>query len=100
MMEATGPFVNQRWFFDKCGMRQSPLYVVNGALLWLTWLLFRMTISAFLIYLMYERMGMLLQTSWFQIVYFIAQILNIVALNTIWFMKITNGLLSVLKKRK
>lgn len=43
VVEATSPFVNFRWFFEKSGLKTSApmLYLVNGAMITLSWFVLR-----------------------------------------------------------
>ena len=41
LCEATNPFMNLRYFFSTCGMKESTAYLVNGAAFCLSWLLIR-----------------------------------------------------------
>lgn len=41
LLEITTPFVNTRWFLDKCGLKSSTLYMANGLAMTLLWLIVR-----------------------------------------------------------
>lgn len=41
LLEVTTPFVNARWFLDKCGLKSSTLYMANGLAMTLLWLIVR-----------------------------------------------------------
>lgn len=49
--ELTTPFVNQRWFFEQAGLKESRLYVINGALMWLSWFVIRIGFVFYAFYL-------------------------------------------------
>ena len=48
LTEITTPFVNQRFFLDKCGMKSSPLYLLNGILMTVLWFIFRILLFCWL----------------------------------------------------
>ena len=52
VLEATSPFINFRWYFEKSGMKTSApmLYLVNGALITLSWFLLRICFYGWMIF--------------------------------------------------
>jgi len=49
--EATTPFINQRWFCSVTNMRESTLYLVNGLLMFLGWMVVRVGIMSYIMWL-------------------------------------------------
>ena len=52
VLEATSPFVNFRWFFEKNGLKTSSptLYLVNGAMITVSWFLLRICFYGWMIF--------------------------------------------------
>eukprot|EP01027_Heterolobosea_sp_BB2_P025533 GEZU01039194.1.p1 GENE.GEZU01039194.1~~GEZU01039194.1.p1 ORF type:complete len:320 (+),score=60.10 GEZU01039194.1:135-1094(+) len=95
--EATTPFVNQRWFFEKCGMKTSKRYLINGILMWLGFLIMRVPVGPFIIAHGYIHRHTYITMVPPGIVLLIA-VVNLVinSLNLLWFLKITRGLVKVM----
>ena len=53
-MEATTPFVNFRWFFDKAGMKGTTLFMVNGLTMTLLWFVVRIIAMGYLGVIVYR----------------------------------------------
>ena len=45
LMEVTGPFVNGRYFLSTAGLKDTTLYTVNGVMMFLTFLIFRVVFN-------------------------------------------------------
>ena len=89
--ELTTPIVNQRWFFDKAGMKASPLYLANGILMLVTWFVLRVVVFG---WMGVRLWGMRLQVatlSWDRIVMVIGSYGIGYALQLFWFRKILMG---------
>mmetsp|Transcript_14925 Transcript_14925/g.32345 ORF Transcript_14925/g.32345 Transcript_14925/m.32345 type:complete len:269 (+) Transcript_14925:270-1076(+) len=96
LMELTTPFINARWFLDKMGLKQSPLFVANGLVLILTWVVGRL----YIFYPFYSTVFSL-RHEWQLMSWRMGSILAIMPvvlliLNVIWFSKILRGALKVL----
>jgi hypothetical protein len=48
--EATTPFINLRWFFDVSGMKSSPLYLINGLIMFVGWYTIRICMQYWMAY--------------------------------------------------
>jgi len=49
--EVTTPFINQRWFCSVTNMRESTLYMVNGMLMFLGWMVVRVVVMSYMMWL-------------------------------------------------
>lgn len=96
LTEATTPFVNQRFFFDKAGMKASALYVANGLAMTLLWFLLRVLLFGWLGVRLYQMRASL----WaLPPLHFCAAVFSYAvgyALQLYWFAKIAKGALKVL----
>jgi len=95
MTELTTPFVNNRWFMDKFGMKSSPLFVANGMIMLVSWFFVRV---CYFTYVGYRLIGMreqLFTINWFGLFFFILNYLAAFCLQLIWFQKILMGALKV-----
>ena len=105
--EHTTAFINLRWFLDVSGGKASVWYVANGLMMWLTWLVFRMGYALwcllFFIYKWDDWMKLVEQpdsNGWFHLIFFIVQTLNLALLNSMWFYKLTRGVIKALFSKK
>ncbi|WCJ24833.1 TRAM LAG1 and CLN8 (TLC) lipid-sensing domain containing protein [Euphorbia peplus] len=97
--ETTTPGINLRWYLDTAGMKKSKLYIINGVLIFLTWLVARVLLFIYLfvhIYLHYDQVKQLHDFG-----RVLVQIVPIVlyGMNLMWFWKIVMGLKKTLAKR-
>jgi len=101
ILEFTTPFVNQRWFLDTSGMKQTLFYQINGALMTILWFIIRIVLFGwsgyYYIYQMNSSLSILPLTH--QSVVFGGFILGY-WMQIVWFSKIMKGLLKMLKKPK
>jgi len=96
--EATTPFVNQRWFFDKTGMKQSPLYVVNGFIMWLGFLVMRVGFAPAIFITLHKDFDRIVGILGAPILYSVtAMMFAMVMTNTYWWFLISRGLLKALR---
>ena len=96
LIEATTPFVNQRFFFEKAGMKSSPLYVINGIAMTLLWFLLRVLLFGWIGLRLFQMRASLLTLP---PLYFYTTVLSFAvgyALQLFWFSKIFKGALKVL----
>jgi hypothetical protein len=104
VLEATSPFVNFRWFFEKNGMKtESPtLYVLNGAMITISWFLLRICFYGWMIinyvYLLWaELMAYDNHMHTFVVVFGMA---GGYVLQVVWFKKIFVGMMKALSASK
>jgi hypothetical protein len=112
--EFSTPFVNNRWFFAVLKKTDSLFYVVNGLLMWLSFLLCRviwlpyllyvfwahrdeLSRSEFLVWFVFKRLLLLLlETDTFVCSFRAPTVVGVIvtlALSTYWYVLITKGLL-------
>ena len=87
--EATTPFINQRWFFDKCGMKASTMYLVNGLTILVGWFALRIVMFGWMFWRMYVMREQLLSVSTWPLLILSAVVGY--ALQIFWFRKIARG---------
>jgi len=98
--EATTPFVNQRWFFDKTGLRTSVLYVINGFIMWLGFLVLRIGISpAIFVSLYRDWTRVVLVLGYPMICSVVVMMASMVFTNTYWFYLISRGLYKAVRSQ-
>ena len=99
LMEATGPFVNLRYFLSTAGLKEGKLYLVNGVLMFFSFLVTRVIFNWWL-YL--SRFWWQRELMW-QLPPAIVLSFNLLfpvnlLLQMMWFAKITKGVLAVLAR--
>ena len=101
LTEATTPFVNQRWFFDKSGMKEGNLFVANGLLMTLLWFALRVCLFGWLGYRIFGpmRKSLLALPSLHLFCGLFSYTVGY-ALQLFWFSKIFKGALKVLSGPK
>ncbi|KAL0216540.1 hypothetical protein P9112_008724 [Eukaryota sp. TZLM1-RC] len=101
LCEATNLFVSLHWFYSHApGWKGSRAFVVNGFVLWLSFLVFRMSLLFYTAYLIYSEFPFN-DLHWFNLGFIALASFVLNGLNCLWFWKITKGLLKhILKKRK
>ncbi|GER28150.1 hypothetical protein STAS_03917 [Striga asiatica] len=78
--EVTTPFVNQRWYLDTAGMKNSKMYIYNGVALFFGWLVKQIFPLGF---------------------YSLLTVPPVISLmNVFWFWKITRGMVKTLRKAR
>jgi hypothetical protein len=100
LTEITTPFVNQRFFFDKGGMKSSPLYLINGILMTVLWFVFRILLFCWIgwrIWIM--RVAVFALPTFHSLVLFYSYGVGFL-LQIFWFRKIMKGVIKALKKDK
>jgi len=95
LTEISTPFVNQRYFLSKCGMKSSKMYTYNGLLMWLSFGIVRMSSVFYLPYLMFSDSQTWCSFPFGWIIGVSIMVFSISALNIYWFYKITSGLIQV-----
>ncbi|XP_048425111.1 TLC domain-containing protein 4 B-like isoform X2 [Pyrus x bretschneideri] len=98
--ESTTPFVNMRWYLDVAGRKNSNLYVFNGAVLFLGWLVARILLFIYFFVHMFIHFDQV-KTMFPLVFYSLLPVPPMLAtMNLIWFWKITKGLIKTVSKAK
>jgi hypothetical protein len=95
LLEISTPFVNLRWCMYDAKMKESQLYTVNGFLMWLTFLFFRIPLVFIIPYYLYITVLEFEAVPRVLFVFCLTNYLLISSLNVYWFYKISYGLLKV-----
>ncbi|XP_002971044.2 transmembrane protein 56-B isoform X2 [Selaginella moellendorffii] len=98
--EFTTPFVNLRWYLSTAGQSGSNAYLLNGILLFLTWLIFRVLLFVYFfthIYLHFDQVRQMHDAGFYFL--FIAPPL-LALMNLVWFRKISLGVVKAFKKKQ
>lgn len=90
--EATTPVVNLRWFLDTAGLKRSKAYLINGALLFLGWLVARILLFFYLFHHVHRHIEQVKQMDIYG--YFLVFVVpsSLAIMNTVWFVKILRGM--------
>ncbi|GAB4847799.1 hypothetical protein Ancab_026862 [Ancistrocladus abbreviatus] len=97
--EATTPGINLRWYLDAVGLKRSKAYMVNGVVIFLTWLVARIILFAYTFYHIYLHYNQIKQLPRFGLFLILIAPFVLAILNLMWFGKITRGMLKTLAKR-
>jgi len=98
--EGSNPFINQRWFFEKCKMKESNWYLFNGFLMWLAFLSLRIALVPVSFYMVFQNYKELVETLGFRMSIFLLSLTSLfLLLNCYWFSLITYGLYKTLQRR-
>lgn len=97
--ETTTPSINLRWYLDAVGLRRSKAYVVNGVVIFFTWLVARILLFMYLFYHLITHYDQVKQLPPLGYGLVLVTPTVISALNLMWFAKITRGMLKTLTKR-
>lgn len=96
LTEFTTPFINNRWLLEKMGMKEYRIYLFNGLVIWFGWMLFRLPLSIWLLYLLYYNFEHVVSTiPYFPTFFIVLQSSLLCLLNFFWFYKITKGIVRV-----
>ncbi|KAM7497679.1 hypothetical protein LguiA_022093 [Lonicera macranthoides] len=97
--ETTTPGINLRWYLDAAGMKRSRAYLINGVLIFLTWLVARILLFMYLFYHIYTHYDQVkqMQTFGFLLVVIVPSVLSL--MNLMWFGKIIKGVKKTIAKR-
>ncbi|KAK9749714.1 hypothetical protein RND81_02G145600 [Saponaria officinalis] len=100
LSELTTPGINLRWYLDAVGMKRSKAYVANGVAVFFTWLVARIFLFIYVFYHIYTHFNQIKQLSEFG--YYLTLISPCVlgALNLMWFVKITKGMMKTLAAKR
>ncbi|CAA0842411.1 Phospholipase SGR2 [Striga hermonthica] len=90
--EVTTPFVNQRWYLDTAGMKNSKLYIYNGVALFFGWLVARIILFMFFFYhifIHYDQVKQIFPLGFYSLLT-VPPVISL--MNVFWFWKITRGM--------
>ncbi|XP_044509232.1 TLC domain-containing protein 4-B-like isoform X1 [Mangifera indica] len=96
--EVTTPEINMRWYLDTAGMKRSNAYLINGVVIFFTWLIARILLFFYIfnhVYLHYDEV-MQMHAMGCLLVLVVPSALGI--MNLMWFTKIVKGLKKTLAK--
>ncbi|GAB2282495.1 hypothetical protein Dimus_017038 [Dionaea muscipula] len=97
--EATTPGINLRWYLDVAGLKRSKAYVVNGVVIFFTWLVARIILFLYIFYHVYVHFDQVIELPSFGVFLVLVGPVVLASLNLMWFGKITRGMLKTLAKR-
>ncbi|KAM7256540.1 hypothetical protein ACFE04_012281 [Oxalis oulophora] len=98
--EVTTPFVNLRWYLDVAGKKNSSLYVANGVVLFIGWLIARIILFIYFfthMALHFNEVKVVFPLGFYCLIS-IPPILS--AMNIVWFWKIARGMIKTLSKAR
>ncbi|XP_054820011.1 uncharacterized protein LOC129319001 isoform X2 [Prosopis cineraria] len=98
--ESTTPCVNLRWYLDNAGLKSSKLYIGNGIMLFLGWLLARVVLFIFFfihMWIHFDEVKTIFPLGFYSLLV-VPYMLAI--MNMFWFWKIAKGLVKTLSKAK
>lgn len=98
--ETTTPGINLRWYLDTAGMKRSRAYVVNGVVIFLSWLVARIILFIYLFYHVYLHYDQVRQMQRFGQFLVLVVPLVLSVMNLMWFVKIYKGMKKTLAKRQ
>ncbi|XP_057812131.1 uncharacterized protein LOC131026309 [Salvia miltiorrhiza] len=98
--EITTPWINIRWYLDVSGLKRSTAYLINGVVIFFSWLVARILLFGYMFYHVYLHHDQVMQmhTAGFLLVFVVPVALAI--MNLMWFGKILKGLKKTLLKKK
>lgn len=99
LSEATTPGINLRWYLDVAGLKKSKVYLINGFMMVLVWLVARILLFIYLFYHIYVHRDQVEQVSSFGIFLLCVVPVVLAVMNLVWFWKIVKGLKKTLAKR-
>ncbi|XP_057954836.1 uncharacterized protein LOC131148895 [Malania oleifera] len=100
LSEMTTPGINLRWYLDTAGMKRSKAYVINGVVIFCTWLVARLVLFMYLFYHVYLHRKQVFQMHSFGIFLIFVGPSVLSVMNLMWFKKIARGLKKTLAKRQ
>jgi len=100
MCEITTPFVNQRWFFDKSGMKGGKVFVINGVLMLVFWFIFRIVGYFSVGFRIYAQRQGLITIPTVEMILFLFCYVAGAGLMVLWFQKIVAGALKTVRGAK
>ena len=101
LCEATAPFTNGRWFLSELNMKDGLLYIVNGAMMMISFLFLRIILFGWLLFRnMVILNGELLSLPYTTIAVTLFGFVVGYPMQWLWFSKIVQGLLKLLRPPK
>jgi hypothetical protein len=101
LLEATTPFVNCRWFLSQMGLKNTKIYLVNGLVMTVGWLLVRVVLGAYIGISIWRMRDQLVSVPWFsKWISIIGFYLIGYFLQWFWFVKIIQGAMKTLRPKK
>ncbi|KAG5017414.1 hypothetical protein AAZX31_08G294700 [Glycine max] len=98
--ETTTPGINLRWYLDVAGMKKSKAYLINGVVIFISWLVARILLFIYMFYHVYLHFDEVEQMHTFGQILVIVVPLVLSVMNLVWFAKIIKGLRKTLAKRQ
>ncbi|KAI3437124.1 TLC domain-containing protein [Psidium guajava] len=98
--ETTTPGINLRWYLDTVGMKKSKAYLINGVVIFLSWLVARILLFVYLFYHFYLHLDQVNQMHAFAKILAFVVPLALTVMNLLWFVKIIKGLKKTISKRQ
>ncbi|XP_047960699.1 TLC domain-containing protein 4-like [Salvia hispanica] len=97
--EVTTPWINIRWYLDVSGLKRSSAYIINGVIIFFSWLVARILLFGYMFYHVYRHHSqvMRMHTAGSLLVFVVPVALAI--MNVMWFGKILKGLKKALLKK-
>ncbi|KAJ6859577.1 transmembrane protein 56-B [Populus alba x Populus x berolinensis] len=98
--EITTPFVNLRWYLDVAGQKSSKLYLWNGVLLFMGWLVARILMFIFFfrhMFIHFDQVKQIFPLGFYSILVIPG---TLAVMNVLWFWKIVKGLMKTLSKAR
>ncbi|PSR88316.1 Transmembrane protein [Actinidia chinensis var. chinensis] len=97
--EATTPAINLRWYLDAAGMKSSRAYLINGVVMFISWMVARILLFIYLLCHVYLHYDQVKKMSTFGVFLVVTAPSVLYVMNLIWFGKIIRGLKKTLAKR-
>ncbi|KAL6197013.1 hypothetical protein ACLB2K_032626 [Fragaria x ananassa] len=98
--EITTPEINMRWYLDTAGMKRSSAYLINGIVIFFSWLGARILLFGYMFYHVYLHYDQVIQMHIFGYILVFAVPAVLAIMNLMWFGKIIKGLIKQLTKRQ
>ncbi|XP_039031870.1 TLC domain-containing protein 4-like [Hibiscus syriacus] len=98
--ETTTPGINLRWYLDTAGMKRSRAYLINGVVIFVTWLVARVLLFMHLFYHVYLHYDQVKQLHSYGLLLILVVPFVLSIMNLMWFGKIIRGLRKTLAKRQ
>ncbi|KAL3754876.1 hypothetical protein ACJRO7_002039 [Eucalyptus globulus] len=98
--ETTTPGINLRWYLDTVGMKKSKAYLINGVVVFLSWLVARILLFVYIFYHVYLHLDQVNQLQVFGKLLVFVVPLALTVMNLLWFGKIIKGLKKTIAKRQ
>ncbi|TYJ13404.1 hypothetical protein E1A91_A10G050100v1 [Gossypium mustelinum] len=98
--EVTTPEINIRWYLDTAGMKRSTAYLINGIVIFLTWLVARVLLFGYMFCHVYLHYTQVVKMHIFGYILVFGVPAVLATMNLMWFGKIIKGVLKTLAKRQ